>query len=100
MKPSAWLINIARGDMVDDDALIAALTDGTIAGAVLDPTNPEPLPPEHPLWSTPNAIVTMHLSGRSQTTMFARGAALFLENLTAFLAGTPMKNVADLDAGY
>lgn len=100
MKRSAWLINIARGDMVDDDALIAALTDGTIAGAVLDPTNPEPLPPEHPLWSTPNAIVTMHLSGRSQTTMFARGAALFLENLTAFLAGTPMKNVADLDAGY
>ncbi len=100
MKPSAWLINIARGDMIDDDALIAALTDGGIAGAVLDPTNPEPLPPEHPLWSTPNAIVTMHLSGRSQTTMFARGAALFLENLAAFLAGSPMKNVADLDAGY
>ncbi|BCA64333.1 hypothetical protein HMP09_3567 [Sphingomonas sp. HMP9] len=100
MKPTAWLINIARGDMIDDDALIAALTDGTIAGAVLDPTNPEPLPADHPLWSTPNAIVTMHLSGRSQTTMFARGAALFLENLAAFLAGCPMKNVADLDAGY
>lgn len=100
MKPSAWLINIARGDMIDDDALIAALTKGIIAGAVLDPTNPEPLPPEHPLWSTPNAIVTMHLSGRSQTTMFTRGAALFRENLAAFLAGTPMKNVADLDAGY
>ncbi len=100
MKSSAWLINIARGDMIDDDALIAALTDGGIAGAVLDPTNPEPLPPEHQLWSTPNAIVTMHLSGRSQTTMFKRGAALFLENLGAFLAGTPMRNVADLDAGY
>ena len=100
MKPSAWLINIARGDMIDDDALIAALTDGSIAGAVLDPTNPEPLPADHPLWSAPNAIVTMHLSGRSQTTMFARGAALFLENLAAFLAGRPMKNVADLDAGY
>jgi len=100
MKPSAWLINIARGDMIDDDALIAALTDGTIAGAVLDPTNPEPLPSDHPLWSTPNTIVTMHLSGRSQTTMFARGAALFLKNLSAFIAGTPMKNVADLDAGY
>ena len=100
MKSSAWLINIARGDMIDDDALIAALTDGGIAGAVLDPTNPEPLPPEHPLWSAPNAIVTMHLSGSSQTTMFARGAALFLENLAAFLAGKPMKNVADLNAGY
>lgn len=100
MKRSAWLINIARGDMIDDDALIGALTDGSIAGAVLDPTSPEPLPSDNPLWSTPNTIVTMHLSGRSQTTMFARGAALFLENLTAFLAGTPMKNVADLDAGY
>jgi phosphoglycerate dehydrogenase-like enzyme len=100
MRSSAWLINIARGDMIDDHALIAALTDGTIAGAVLDPTNPEPLPSGHPLWSTPNAIVTMHLSGRSQTTMFTRGAALFLDNLAAFLADQPMKNVADLDVGY
>jgi phosphoglycerate dehydrogenase-like enzyme len=81
-------------------ALIAALTSGSIAGAFLDPTNPEPLPADHPLWTAPNAIVTMHLSGRSQTTMFARGAALFLENLSAFFAGTPMKNVADLAAGY
>lgn len=100
MKRSAWLINIARGDMIDDDALLAALTDGTIAGAFLDPTNPEPLPGDHPLWSAPNAIITMHLSGRSQTTMFAKGAALFLENLGAFLAGEPLKNVADLTAGY
>jgi phosphoglycerate dehydrogenase-like enzyme len=100
MKRSAWLINIARGDMIDDDALLAALDSGTIAGAFLDPTNPEPLPPEHPLWSAPNAIVTMHLSGRSQTTMFARGAALFRKNLVAFLAGEPMTNVADLTAGY
>ncbi len=100
MKRSAWLINIARGDMIDDDALLAALDSGTIAGAFLDPTNPEPLPPEHPLWSAPNAIITMHLSGRSQTTMFARGAALFRKNLVAFLAGEPMTNVADLTAGY
>lgn len=100
MKPSAWLINIARGDMIDDDALIAALEAGTIAGAFLDPTNPEPLPADHRLWSAPNTIVTMHLSGRSQTKMFARGAALFLSNLTAFRAGQAMANVADLDAGY
>ncbi len=100
MKRSAWLINIARGDMIDDDALLAALDSGAIAGAFLDPTNPEPLPPEHPLWSAPNAIITMHLSGRSQTTMFARGAALFRKNLVAFLAGEPMTNVADLTAGY
>jgi phosphoglycerate dehydrogenase-like enzyme len=100
MKPTAWLINIARGDMIDDDALVAALEAGGIAGAFLDPTNPEPLPADHPLWSAPNAIVTMHLSGRSQTTMFTRGAELFLENLTAFLAGKSMKNVTDPEAGY
>ncbi|MES3106929.1 D-2-hydroxyacid dehydrogenase [Sphingomonas aurantiaca] len=100
MKPSAWLINIARGDMIDDDALCAALADRSIAGAFLDPTHPEPLPAGHPLWTAPNAIVTMHMSGRSQTTMFKRGAALFLENLDAFLAGAPMKNVADLREGY
>ncbi len=100
MKDSAWLVNIARGAMIDDDALVAALKSGGIAGAFLDPTNPEPLPADHPLWSAPNAIITMHLSGRSQTTMFARGASLFLENLTAFLGGQPMKNVADIDAGY
>ena len=100
MKPSAWLINIARGDMIDDDALIAALKAGDIAGAFLDPTNPEPLPPDHPLWTAPNTMLSMHLSGRSQTKMFQRGAAMFVRNLNAFLAGEPMENVADLDAGY
>ena len=100
MKNSAWLINIARGDMIDDDALIAALNDGTIAGAFLDPTSPEPLPPEHPLWKAPNCMITMHLSGRSQTKMFQRAAALFLKNLMAFRAGMPMENVADLGRGY
>jgi phosphoglycerate dehydrogenase-like enzyme len=100
MKRSAWLVNIARGDMVDQDALIAALTARRIAGAFLDTVHPEPLPPEHPLWSAPNAIHSMHLSGRSQTRMFQRAAALFLKNLDAFLAGRPMENVVDLDAGY
>ena len=100
MKSAAWLINIARGDMIDDDALIAALKSGAIGGAFLDPTNPEPLPADHPLWSAPNCMITMHLSGRSQTKMFRRGATLFLENLAAFVAGEPMRNVVDLDAGY
>ena len=100
MKRSAWLINIARGDMVDQDALIEALKARRIAGAFLDVVSPEPLPPEHPLWSAPNTIHTMHLSGRSQTRMFTRAADLFLSNLNAFLAGTPMTNVVDLDAGY
>ena len=100
MKPGAWLINIARGDMIDDDALLAALHEGGIAGAFLDPTNPEPLPADHPLWSAPNCMISMHLSGRSQTKMFRRGAELFLENLAAFAAGRAMRNVVDLDAGY
>lgn len=100
MKPGAWLVNIARGDMVDDAALIAALEGGRLGGAFLDPTDPEPLPADHPLWRAPRAIVTMHLSGRSQTRMFARAAELFLENLAAYRAGAPMRNVADLDAGY
>ncbi len=100
MKPSAWLINIARGDMVDQDALIEALTKRRIAGAFLDVVTPEPLAPEHPLWSAPNSIHTMHLSGRSQTKMFQRATALFLQNLAAFMAGAPMTNVVDLDAGY
>ena len=100
MKPGAWLVNMARGEMVDQDALIEALAKKRIAGAFLDTVTPEPLPPEHPLWTTPNAIHSMHLSGRSQTKMFRRGAAIFLRNLAAFRAGTPMENVVDLGAGY
>lgn len=100
MKPGAWLVNIARGDMIDDTAVIAALESGRLGGAFLDPTDPEPLPPEHPLWSAPRCIITMHLSGRSQTKMFQRAGALFLRNLKAYLAGAPLENAADLDAGY
>ncbi len=100
MKPSAWLVNVARGDVVDQEALLAALHARTIGGAFLDTVLPEPLPPEHPLWSAPNTLITMHLSGRSQTQMFQRSAALFLENLTAFRAAKPMRNVVELAAGY
>lgn len=100
MKPSAWLINIARGDMIEEAALLDALNGRKIAGAFLDPTHPEPLPREHPLWSAPNCLITMHLSGRSQTKMFPRAAALFLRNVDAFVNGRPMENVVDLDAGY
>jgi phosphoglycerate dehydrogenase-like enzyme len=99
-KPSAWLINIARGDMVDQDALLAALDARSIAGAFLDTVTPEPLPADHPLWSAPNTLHTMHLSGRSQTKMFLRAADLFLANLDAFLAGRAMRNVVDFYAGY
>jgi len=100
MKSSAWLVNMARGSMVDQDALVEALEKRRIAGAFLDTVTPEPLPPGHPLWSAPNAILSMHLSGRSQTRMFQRGAKLFAENLAAFLADKPMRNLVDLDRGY
>ncbi|VXC99317.1 NAD(P)-dependent oxidoreductase [Sphingomonas sp. AX6] len=100
MKPGAWLVNIARGDMVDQEALIEALEKRRIAGAFLDTVTPEPLPPEHPLWTAPNTLHSMHLSGRSQTKMFQRTAALFLDNLDAYLTDRPMRNVVDLDAGY
>lgn len=100
MKRSAFLVNIARGTVLDQDALLAALEAGTIAGAHLDVTDPEPLPPEHPLWRAPNALITMHLSGRAQTTMFQRAAALFVENLARYRAGEPLANEVDLDLGY
>lgn len=100
MRPGAWLVNIARGDMVDQDALVAVLKGRKIGGAILDTTEPEPLPSDHPLWVAPNCLVTMHMSGRSQTSMFRRATALFLENLAAYRDGRPMTNVADLSAGY
>jgi phosphoglycerate dehydrogenase-like enzyme len=100
MKPSAWIINVGRGELIDQDALIEAVTKRRIAGAFLDTVTPEPLPPEHPLWSTPNIILSMHLSGRSQTRMFVRAAELFVRNLKDFLAGQPLENEVDLAAGY
>lgn len=100
MKPGAWIVNVGRGDTIDQDALIEALHKRRIGGAFLDTVSPEPLPPDHPLWTAPNAILSMHLSGRSQTRMFTRATALFVENLKAFLAGEPLRNEVDLAAGY
>ncbi|MGH6782653.1 MAG: D-2-hydroxyacid dehydrogenase, partial [Sphingomonadaceae bacterium] len=100
MKSSAWLINIARGDVVDQDALISALQRCQLAGAFLDVTTPEPLPTESPLWSMPNAILTSHLSGRAQTKMFQRSAQLFLRNLERYRADEPLENQVDLLLGY
>lgn len=100
MKPTAGLINIARGDLVDQPALIAALEARTIIGAFLDVTTPEPLPPGDPLWKAPRSLVTMHMSGRSQTSLFRKGAERFARNLRAWLAGEPLEAVVDLTRGY
>lgn len=91
MKSDAVLVNVARGVVVDQDALLAALQDKRIGGAFLDVTEPEPLPPEHPLWECDNAEITMHLSGLSQSRMFQRGAERFLRNLDHYRAGRPLE---------
>lgn len=100
MKPNAVLVNIARGEVVDQDALVAALTEKRIEAALLDVTTPEPLPPEHPLWGLDNAQVTMHLSGRAQTKMFQRSADRFIENLARWHVGEPVEPQLDLALGY
>jgi phosphoglycerate dehydrogenase-like enzyme len=100
MKTSATLINIARGSVVDQDALIAALNNRQIAAAFLDVTTPEPLPEEHPLWRLENAHISMHLSGRSQDKMFVRSIQKFLENLGRYRAGETLGPRVNLDLGY
>ncbi|MCG6119915.1 MAG: D-2-hydroxyacid dehydrogenase [Blastomonas sp.] len=100
MKPEAILVNIARGECVDQDALIAALKDKTIAGAFLDVTTPEPLPADHALWALPNVQISMHLSGRAQSRMFQRSAALFADNLGRYVRVEPLINEVDLALGY
>jgi phosphoglycerate dehydrogenase-like enzyme len=100
MKRGAWLVNMGRGALVDQDALIAALQTGPIGGAYLDVTEPEPLPTDNPLWTMPNVILSMHLSGRAQTRLFEHAAALFLENLEAYRSGKPMRNEVDFTLGY
>ncbi|MGN6691627.1 MAG: D-2-hydroxyacid dehydrogenase [Sphingopyxis sp.] len=100
MKSTATLINIARGAVVDQDALVTALDTKQIAAAFLDVTTPEPLPAGDPLWSLDNAHVTMHLSGRAQDKMFVRAAARFLENLDRWHRGEAVEPQVDLSAGY
>jgi phosphoglycerate dehydrogenase-like enzyme len=99
MKPSAFLVNIARGTIVDEPALIAALQNGTIAGAALDVFEKEPLPPDSPLWTLPNVLISPHVSGL--TTRYShRFTDLFLDNLTRYRAGQPLRNLVDPVRGY
>ena len=100
MRPNAVLVNIARGDVVKQDDLVEALEAKTIEAALLDVTDPEPLPEDHPLWDLENAQVTMHLSGRAQTKMFMRSADRFVENLERWHKGEPVGPQMDLVAGY
>ncbi len=100
MKSSAVLLNVARGSVVDRDALVQALQARSIGAAFLDVVDPEPLPADHVLWSLDNAHVTMHLSGRSQDRMLERAARRFLDNLVRYRAGEALQYQVDLSAGY
>ncbi|HEY6965081.1 MAG TPA: D-2-hydroxyacid dehydrogenase [Erythrobacter sp.] len=100
MKPDAVIVNIARGAVIDQPALVAALQAKQIAGAFLDVTTPEPLPSDDVLWTLPNAHISMHLSGRAQDKMFVRSGERFLDNLGKYLRGEPVAPVFDPRLGY
>jgi phosphoglycerate dehydrogenase-like enzyme len=99
MKSSAFFINVGRGGTVVTADLMAALEGGVIAGAGLDVTDPEPLPEGHPLWKTPNLIITPHFAAWSDADPELRWL-LYRENLRRFAAGEPLLSVVDPEAGY
>lgn len=99
MKSNAWLLNFGRGGLINDADLIAAVTSKQIAGAVLDVFRQEPLPADHPFWTTENIMVLPHIGGPhpQRDSIVAR---LFVENLGRFLDGKPLREVVDRAAGY
>ncbi|MGX7894862.1 NAD(P)-dependent oxidoreductase [Tsuneonella sp. HG222] len=100
LGPQAVVVNCGRAATLDQEALQQALAERRIAGAVLDITDPEPLPPGHPLWSLPNVLITMHLAGTPTAASRARAAQRFLENLALWRAGQPLVAQVDLQRGY
>ncbi|HVN85056.1 MAG TPA: D-2-hydroxyacid dehydrogenase [Candidatus Binatia bacterium] len=99
MRSDAYLVNIARGEVVDEAALVDALRRGAIAGAGLDVFSAEPLPEDSELWTVPNLIITPHISGYTPD-YFAKVLTLFGENLERFVAGQRLRNVVDKQRGY
>lgn len=100
MKPGAGIVNVARGAVIDQEALLEALDSGQVGAAFLDVTDPEPLPADHRLWSHPAVEISMHLSGRSQQSLTHLAIERFLDNLSRWKDGAPMKSVVDLAKGY
>jgi phosphoglycerate dehydrogenase-like enzyme len=99
MKPSAHLVNVGRGPIVDEGALVTALVDGTIAGASLDVFHTEPLPEDHPLWTAPGAVVTPHMSG-DVVGWLDTLAQQFVDNAQRWLGGGQLVNVVDKKLGF
>lgn len=99
MKKSAVLINIGRGDIVDEEALIDALQSQHIRGAALDAFSVEPLPPDSPLWSLPNVLISPH-NAFYLPNIRLKAVHIFLENCRSFMRGEALKNVVDKVNGY
>ena len=99
MKKDSWLINVARGRLIDDTALIRALEEHRIGGAALDTFRDEPLPQSSPYWDVPNVILTPHTAW-SSARVLDRSVELFCDNLERFSRGEPLRNVVDPAAGY
>jgi phosphoglycerate dehydrogenase-like enzyme len=99
LPKGAWVANIARGGLIDEGALVAALKSGHLGGAYIDATDPEPLPPESELWSLPNVLITPH-SSWATTHQMERAAEIFVDNYDRYLQGAPLRNVVDLREGY
>ncbi|MEY6449051.1 D-isomer specific 2-hydroxyacid dehydrogenase family protein [Corynebacterium pseudotuberculosis] len=99
MKPEAVLVNVGRGGLVVTEDLVHALQQGTIAGAALDVTDPEPLPDGHPLWSMDNVLITPHVAN-TKDRMCTLSGELFVANARAFEAGETMPTEVDVVAGY
>ena len=99
LRPSAYLINVSRGGIVDEDALIEVLRDGCIAGAILDVFEEEPLPPGSPFWTLPNVVVTPHISSELDGWQVEL-ARIFCRNLRHWMNHEPLENVVDPAAGY
>jgi phosphoglycerate dehydrogenase-like enzyme len=100
LPAGAIVVNVARGELIEDAALLAALDHGTLRGASLDVFREEPLPTESPYWSHPRVLVTPHVSGRSPERHWHRALALFEDNWRRWAAGEPLRNVVDPVAGY
>jgi phosphoglycerate dehydrogenase-like enzyme len=99
MKPTAYIVNIGRGGIIDEGALVKALQEGWIAGAGLDVFEEEPLPEDSPLWKQENVIITPHYAGATPH-YDERAMAIFLDNLRRYKAGEPLRNVVDKKLGY
>ena len=99
MPRGGYLVNVSRGRIIDEEALVEALRAGQLAGAGLDVTYQEPCPPESPLWTEENVILTSHSAGASQH-IRRRAMQLFVDNLHRYVGGEPLLNVVDKDKGY